>query len=93
MKYVARVTKVLHTGIHTVGGVRDGKIETVANLPLPTFVEIELDAGPDGPCMFYRYTDDGQFCGDTWHQTLADAFEAAAFEYGLTENDFKEVPK
>ena len=38
--------------------------------------------------MMYRYTDAGQFCGDTWHENLDAAFGEAETEYGLTENDF-----
>jgi hypothetical protein len=43
--------------------------------------------------MMYRYTHDGQFCGDTWHETLAAAFEQAEFEYGLTPGDFQLVDR
>jgi hypothetical protein len=41
--------------------------------------------------MIYRYTDGDDFCGDTWHQNLEDAFAAAKEEYGLSEKDFTVV--
>ena len=41
--------------------------------------------------MIYRYTDGDDFCGDTWHQNLEDAFAAAEEEYGLSEKDFTVV--
>ena len=88
MKYVARVTQILHRGIHKIGTIREGRPEAAADMPLPNRVEIELDGGPDQPCMIYRYTDGDDFCGDTWHQNLEDAFAAAEKEYGLSEKDF-----
>ncbi len=91
MKYVATVTKVLKPGIHTVGALRDGEVVKVADLPHPHRLEIDLDGSPDQPCMMYRYTNSGESCGDTWLQTLAEAFAQAAFEYGLSERDFHAV--
>ena len=41
--------------------------------------------------MLYRYTDTGEFCGDTWHESLGDAFAQAEYEYGLSERDFVQV--
>jgi hypothetical protein len=39
--------------------------------------------------MMYRYTADGRFCGDSWHQSFKDAIEQAKYEYGLDRADFK----
>jgi len=92
MKYVARVTEVLRTGIHKIGDIQDGEVRPVVDLPLPDRVEIEIKADRTmQPCMMYRYTDAGEFCGDTWHETLEDAFEQAEFEYGLFQRDFQVV--
>jgi hypothetical protein len=90
-KYVARVTQVLHPAIHTIGSIKDGKVRSVADLPLPNRIEIELKSGRKEPCMMYRYTDAGKFCGDTWHKNLDAAFDQATFEYGLTEADFSRI--
>jgi hypothetical protein len=90
-KYAARVTEVLRRRIHTVGEIHDGVVRPVADLPLPDRIEIALDGEPDDACMMYRYTDAGEFCGDTWHESLASAIAQAAFEYGLTEQDFSRV--
>jgi len=43
------------------------------------------------PFMMYRYNRDGDQCGDTWHQSLQDAFAQAAFEYGLRQEQFLRV--
>jgi len=87
-RYVAQVRQVLHPGIHKIGTIRSGRVAPVADMPLPDRVVIELEAGPDQQCMMYRYTETGDFCGDTWHQNLKDAFAQAGFEYGLSEQDF-----
>ena len=90
MKYVAKVTRVLRA-IQSVGGLSDGMIVPVASLPHPDRVEIELEAGPGDPCMMYRYTSSGEFCGDTWHETLERAIAQAGYEYGLSDQDFRAV--
>jgi hypothetical protein len=91
MKYMARVKQVLQPGIHKIGTIRDERPVPVADMPLPDRVEIELDGGPEQKCMMYRYTDAGQFCGDTWHENLRNAFAQAEYEYGLAERDFVRV--
>jgi hypothetical protein len=90
---MARVKKIVRQGIHTVGAAVNGEVTAVADMPLPDRIEIELDGSETQPCMMYRYTDDNQFCGDTWHETLAAAFQQAEFEYGLTRNDFELVKR
>ena len=88
MKYLARVRQVLQPGIHTIGTIRADQVETVAVMPSPTRVEIELEGTPADPCMMFRFNDAGDFCGDTWHDDLQHAFAQAAFEYGLAPEEF-----
>ncbi len=42
--------------------------------------------------MLYRYTAQGEFAGDTWHQTLEDAKAQAAAEYGEALSDWQDIP-
>ena len=77
-------------GIHKIGEIRDDKIVPTEDLPLPVRVEIEVE-DPKKPCMMFRYTKAGEFCGDTWHEDLENAFSQAEYEYGLLEKDFIEV--
>ena len=91
MKYLARVRQVVHAGIHAIGTIRAGRVEPVVTLPPPTRVEIELQGSPEDPCMMFRYNDAGDFCGDTWHENLQQAFAQAAFEYGLAQEEFSLV--
>jgi hypothetical protein len=90
-RLVARVTRVLHSGIHKLGTIRDGVVEGGPDLPLPDRVEIELQGDISEPVMMYRWTRDGDFCGDTWHEDLDAAVRQAHFEYGLTRADFLEI--
>jgi hypothetical protein len=89
MKYVARVRQVLRPGIHTVGAIRADQVETVAAMASPTRLEIELEGTAADPCMMFRWNDAGDFCGDTWHEDLQHAFAQAAFEYGLSPEEFR----
>jgi hypothetical protein len=91
--YIAKVKRVLRQNVHTVGAIVDGDIKTVASMSLPDRIEIELDGSEAEPCMMYRYTHDGHFCGDTWHETLEAAFQQAEYEYGLTRSDFERVDR
>jgi len=88
-KYTARVTRIVKRGMHRIGSVtEDGRGAAVGVLPEPDRVEIQVETGANGWCMMIRYTDSGEFCGDTWHKTLRDAFAQATSEFGLAEADF-----
>ncbi len=84
MKYIAKVHKVLHPGIHRLI-TQQGRL-TTADMPLPDYVEI--DEGPHN-AMLYRYQNDGTFCGDTWHGSLAAAKAQARYEYGILESGWR----
>jgi hypothetical protein len=45
----------------------------------------------DGP-MLYRYTAEGDYAGDTWHESLTDARDQAAFEYTSSLGTWQEIP-
>ena len=59
-------------------------------LPLPSILIIEWDGKR---AFLYRFLDEETACGDTWHQTLEDAFSQVDFEYpGMAEGDWEEIP-
>lgn len=60
-------------------------------LPIADVVVVVADAGEPG-AMLFRYTAHGEFGGDTWHSTLAEAREQAAEEYGDALGPWLEVP-
>jgi hypothetical protein len=69
-----------------------GEIQQVAEMPPAERVEIVSDGAPDQPAMMYRFTSEGEFCGDTWHETVERAFDQAEHEFGLAKTDFEMVP-
>ncbi len=89
-KLVADVRTVLIDGIHSMGAVHEGQIRKGLPLPRPDRVVIEIDSEVDGPCMLFRFSTDGRFCGDTWHENLETAVAQANYEYGLVRGDFVE---
>ena len=89
-KYSAKVSTVLRHGLHRVAHVSDaGSPIVTETFPDAEVVEIEVGSDGEGPCFLYRYTGKRVLCGDTWHVTLADAFQQARFEYGLEKEDFR----
>ena len=58
-------------------------------LPPADFVVLEAD---DTGFYLYRYSIRDEFGGDTWHQTLEDAYHQAEYEFGITDSDWFEVP-
>ena len=59
-------------------------------LPLADVVLLVADGDPGA--MLFRYTAHGEFGGDTWHPTVADAREQAAEEYRDALGTWIEVP-
>ena len=89
MKYIAKIKQVLHSDIHKVGITENDKTKDVIPMSQADRVEIVLDGSETEPCRMYRYNNDEEFCGDTWHETFADALGQATFEYGLKREDFE----
>jgi len=58
-------------------------------MPHPDVVVVETNQ--DGTFL-YRCTLDGQFGGDTWHETIAGAMTQAKHEYGDALGAWVEIP-
>lgn len=59
-------------------------------LPLADVVLVVAD--DDAGAMLFRYTVNNDLGGDTWHATVAEAQEQAAYEYGDALLSWMEVP-
>jgi len=59
---------------------------------LPIADVILLVAQGEPGVMLFRYTAHGEFGGDTYHATSAEALEQASFEYGDSLGEWLEVP-
>ena len=90
MKYIARISEVLQSGMHRTAAIVDGELVPVGTLPTPHRVEIIVDPG-EVSCFMYRFTKAGEVCGDTWHASFDDAVAQASFEFGLKRDDFVRV--
>jgi len=51
-----------------------------------------IEVEPDGSAQVYRYALDGEFAGDTWHESKQEAREQLEFEYGPAVGPWSEVP-
>lgn len=70
---------------HTVGRLGPNGPEEIANLPAAATVEIQVE---ENGFLLLRFDADGEFSGDTWHQSLDEAKEQARFEFGITESEW-----
>jgi hypothetical protein len=88
MKWRASVRR--HTGFtkHYVGTIIDGRPHAVREFDAPVAVEISKEG--DGFFLF-RHGADGEFLGDTFHLTLAEAKRQAFREYEIDEADWIEA--
>jgi hypothetical protein len=87
MKFIARVREIQKAGIHRIARIKDGEVVSQDPMAFPERVEIEASED-GGECMMYRYSRSGEFCGDTWHESLESALGQAEYEYGLKREDF-----
>jgi hypothetical protein len=51
-----------------------------------------VEATPGGGFALNRFSSDGAFAGDTWHETLDEAKEQASYEYEDALGEWQEVP-
>jgi hypothetical protein len=58
--------------------------------PMKPARHLFLALHPDGP-MIYRYADDWQFAGDTWHEDTTQALEQIEFEFGVSNLQWRNV--
>lgn len=49
-----------------------------------------ISVHPDGS-MIYRYADDWQFAGDTWHENLEAALEQIEYEFAVSNLEWETV--
>jgi len=62
----------------------------IRNFPMASFVEISRGS-ESGDFFLVRHDSDGNFAGDTCHDTVDEAKRQAAREFGIQEADWKDV--
>lgn len=87
-----RLQAIVHSATertsHEVGILGPHSLETTYDLPAA--VRVEIVTADDG-IFLIRYDKDGEFCGDTWHQSIDEAKEQAYFEFNISANDWNAV--
>ena len=85
-----RATVVGRTGatVHRRAEIVKGVLAPGEELPAPSRVEIEETSS--GVFLFH-YDAAGRCVADTWHATVKEAKEQARFEFGIEENEWREV--
>lgn len=58
---------------------------------MPEAAWMQMEMNKDGVFLI-RYSESGEFAGDTWTPTRELALTVAAEEYGLAQDDWVEVP-
>ncbi|MEX0785079.1 MAG: hypothetical protein WD939_00430 [Dehalococcoidia bacterium] len=59
---------------------------------LPLAKAIVLEETSNGVYL-YRYAGNGEFAGETWHLTIADAEHQAAYEFAESLEEWHDVPE
>jgi hypothetical protein len=73
---------------HSIGGIVDGKLVEISQIPVAKWVEIEETE--EGFYLFH-YNDDGECISDTWHQSVSEAMSQAEFEFNIKKADWREI--
>lgn len=70
---------------HTLGILGPNRPEVESELPNALTVVIEAN---DEGILLLRFDKCGEFCGDTWHQSIDEAMEQAHFKFGISTSDW-----
>jgi len=87
-KYEAKINTATGSVKHTLGVLGMNGPKTIEDFPVA--VRLEISVSKDGVFLF-RFDQNGDFCGDTWHQTIEKAKDQARFEFKVTEDDWHAV--
>lgn len=71
---------------HTVGD------HPLVGTRLPPPRTLLIEERPDGYFLL-RYSESGEFAGDTWHIALEDAMDQAKFEFDSERDGWLEIPE
>jgi hypothetical protein len=91
-RLVATVLLAKGTTRHYVGlppQLNEGKDDRV-EMPTARVLVVEIEIGKSD-CLLFRFSREGTFAGDTWHETLDRAKAQADYEYVLA-SPWREVP-
>jgi hypothetical protein len=68
-----------------------GGVDRRTVMPWARVVLLEEEE-PGGSATLWRWDANGEFAGDTWHESVEDAMGQAEFEYGVALGAWRPVP-
>lgn len=68
--------------VHAIGFIQDGRAQKSALIGGESRLEIVKE---EAGIFLYRLNDKGEIIADTWHLTIEEAKEQAAFEYSVED--------
>jgi hypothetical protein len=89
------VRRLVNRTFQLGGEEHPGWLPQAAAMPLPTpkldiLLDLEIYKSGDGGGYFLQYrSSNGQYNGDTWHESLEDAIEQAKFQFGIEPGKWK----
>jgi hypothetical protein len=94
MRLVAKiVARQLHPKVRHYSGMPPEASEGEdVRWQMPSPSGLLIEAKDDG-VFLYRFAADGQFAGDTWHESVSDAQEQASFEFEMCHSKWIVVPE
>jgi hypothetical protein len=88
MRLRAKVSGSTGKTRHSIGDLVDGTPMPVENVQTPEWVEISEE---DGAYYLFHLDAEGVCFADTWHQTLEEAKQQAAFEFGIEAKEWSKA--
>ena len=90
MRLRAKVSGSTGKTRHFIGDLVDGTPMSVENVRTPEWVEI---SEVDGAYYLFHLDAEGVCFADTWHQTLEEAKQQAAFEFGIEAKEWSKAQR
>jgi hypothetical protein len=88
MRLRAKVSGSIGKTRHSIGDLVDGTPMPVEIVRTPEWVEISEE---DGAYYLFHLDAEGVCFADTWHQTLEEAKQQAAFEFGIEAKEWSKA--
>ena len=91
---VARIVKIVEQPlvVHFMGLPLELTQQRDERIPLPYAYILLIAEKADGIYLF-RFTKEGDYAGDTWHQSIFDAQRQARYEYQVQAIDWHPIPQ
>jgi hypothetical protein len=83
----AKISETSERSKHSLAELRPSGPEAMMAFPAAASLEIVQEVHG---YLLIRYDSGGQYCGDTWHQTVEEAKAQAMFEFSVLSDQWNE---